>query len=79
MRLLIDTAVTDLLRFLQIVPIEAADFHQALVMGLNDFEDAVQVAAALKVGADYVVTRNVRDFKSAPVDARNAGEVLALL
>jgi hypothetical protein len=33
----------------------------------------------MKVGADYVVTRNGRDFKAAPVDARTPAEVLALL
>lgn len=73
------TAVTDLLRILRVVPVEAADFHQALVLGLTDFEDAVQTAAALKVGADYLVTRNVRDFRGAPVDTRTPAEVLALL
>ncbi|HLL45079.1 MAG TPA: PIN domain-containing protein [Longimicrobiaceae bacterium] len=73
------TAVTDLLRILRVVPIEASDFHRALVLGLSDFEDAVQVTAGLKVGADYVVTRNGRDFKAAPVDARTPAEVLALL
>lgn len=72
-------AVTDLLRVLRVVPIETADFHQALVLGLNDFEDAVQAAAAMKVGADYVVTRNGRDFRAAPVEARTAAEVLALI
>lgn len=72
-------AITDLLRIVTAVPLETADFHQALVLGLNDFEDAVQATAAMKVGADYVVTRNGKDFKAAPVEARTPAEVLALL
>jgi predicted nucleic acid-binding protein len=72
-------AVTDLLRILQVVPIAAADFAQALVLGFANFEDAVQVAAALKVGADYVATRNASDFKASPVKARSPGELLALM
>ena len=72
-------AITDLLRILKVVPVDAADFHQALVLGLNDFEDAVQVAAALKVGADYVVTRDEKHFRAGPVEPRSAGEILALL
>lgn len=72
-------AVTDLLRIVKVVPVDAADFHQALVLGLSDFEDAVQVAAALKVGADYVVTRDAKHFRGGPVEPRSAGEVLALL
>ena len=73
------TAVSDLLRFLHVVPLGDADLQQALVLGLRDFEDAVQAAAALKIGADYLVTRNERDFQGIPTPIRTAGEVLALL
>jgi len=73
------TAVTDLLRLVQIVPLGDADFHQALILGLADFEDAVQAAAALKIGADYLVTRNERDFRGISVPIRAAGEVLPLI
>ena len=72
-------AVTELLRILKVVPLDSADFQQALVLGLSDFEDAVQIAAALKVGADYVVTRDEKDFRGGPVEPRSAGEILALL
>lgn len=72
-------AVTDLLRIVRVVPLGDPDFQQALILGLNDFEDAVQAAAALQVGADFLVTRNARDFRGIPVQVRSAGEVLALL
>ncbi len=73
------TAVTDLLRIVRVVPLGDADFQQALVLGLADFEDAVQAAAALGIGADYLVTRNADDFSGIPVPVRTPGEVLALL
>jgi predicted nucleic acid-binding protein len=73
------TAVSDLLSLLSVVPLETADFARALALGLRDFEDAVQVAGCLKIGARYLVTRNPKDFKGAPVDLRSAGEVFALL
>lgn len=73
------TAVTDLLRILHVVPIAEVDFAQALVLGFADFEDAVQASAALKVGADYVATRNVSDFNKSPVKPRSPGEILALM
>jgi predicted nucleic acid-binding protein len=72
-------AITDLLRFVEVVAVEKADFLQAIALGLRDFEDAVQAACALKVGADYVVTRNEKDFQGLPVPARNPGSILALL
>jgi predicted nucleic acid-binding protein len=73
------TAVSDVLRLLPVVALETADFHHALVLGLGDFEDAVQVSAALKVGADFLVTRNPNDFAGAPIAVRSAGEVFASL
>ncbi|MEJ7811509.1 MAG: PIN domain-containing protein [Gemmatimonadaceae bacterium] len=74
-----NTGVSDLLQVLSVVPLEMADFQRALAMQLRDFEDAVQVAACLKVGADYLVTRNGKDFKGAPAAVRTPGEVLATL
>ncbi len=73
------TAVTDLLRILKVVPVEAADFAQALVLGMTDFEDAVQAAAAAKVGADFVATRNEKDYKRSPIKVRLPSELLALM
>lgn len=73
------TAVSDLLQLLTVVPLGGADFQRALGLGLRDYEDGVQAAACLQVGADYLVTRNEKDFKGTPVTARSAGEVLALL
>jgi predicted nucleic acid-binding protein len=73
------TAVADVLEILEVVPLEGGDFLRALSFDLKDYEDAVQVAAALRAGAAYVVTRNPKHFKGAPVPPRSAGEVLALL
>lgn len=73
------TAVVDLLRILEVVPVEGADFQQAMVLGFNDFEDAVQAACALKIGADAVVTRNGKDFRGLTIPVRPPGAVLAML
>jgi predicted nucleic acid-binding protein len=72
-------AIADLLRLFEIVPVEKADFFQAVGLPVSDFEDAVQMICALKVGADYIVTRDERDFQSSMVQARSPGAVLALL
>lgn len=72
-------AVTDILRIVELVPLEKADFHQALAFDVKDFEDAVQAAAAQKVGADYLVTRNEKDFRSSPVPTTAPATVLSLL
>lgn len=73
------TAVGDVLSILEVVPLGEAEFHRALALGLKDFADAVHVAACLRAGADYLVTRSRKDFRGGGVTIRTPGEVLALL
>lgn len=72
------SAVRDLLSIIDVAAVGREDVHRALTLGLKDFEDAVQVAAALGVGADYLVTRDAKHFRTAPIEIRTPGEVLAL-
>jgi len=78
-RAIATTAVSDLLQVLTVVPLGGADFQRALALGLRDFEDGVQVAACLNVGADYLVTRNGKDYKGAPITPHTPGEILGIL
>lgn len=73
------SAISDLLQLLAVVALDSADFQRALTLGLKDFEDAVQVAACLRAGAGFLVTRNARDYRGAPIITRSAGEVIAML
>ncbi len=47
----------------------AADIARAAEMKWNDFEDAVQSATAERIHADYIITRNVQDFRGSKVPA----------
>lgn len=73
------TAVSDLLDLCEVVAVNDADLGRALALGLKDFEDAVHVAAALHVGADYIVSRNETDFKNSPIDVRSPATIAILL
>ena len=73
------TQVAEFLRFLEVVPVERADLFQALLLGVRDFEDAVQAVCGLKVGADYIVTRDLVDFQGLQIPARTPADVLRLL
>lgn len=66
-------------RILEVIPIEKDDLHQALILPLEDFEDAVQAAAALKIGADHIITRNEKDFRGLPVSVVSPATALLLL
>jgi predicted nucleic acid-binding protein len=59
----------DLLRFVQVAPTSTESVRYAASLPMRDFEDALQVAAAVASGANTIVTRNVRDYARAPVSA----------
>ena len=52
------------------------DALAALDLPIGDFEDALQVAAAMACGAQFVITRNERDFKNSPVPALSPDDFL---
>jgi predicted nucleic acid-binding protein len=77
-----DTArafLLDLARFVEIAPTTTESLRQAGRLKLRDFEDAMQVAAAMACGVDLIATRNRRDYASAPIRAAAPGEVLKIL
>lgn len=72
-------AIADLLQFLSIATVAQKTIEQALALPYKDFEDAVQMVSSLHAGADYVVTRNVADFKMGPLPAIMPAEFLVLV
>ncbi len=73
------TVVSDALALATVVPLTNADFLRALSLGFKDFEDAVQVAAALQAGCDFIATRNTIDFAGSPIPALMPGVIAARL
>lgn len=62
--------LSGILDFLQVVGLGHADVKNALLReDFSDFEDCLQDESAKKAGADYIVTRNIQDFKYAAVKA----------
>ena len=43
------------------------------------FEDAVRMMAALQIHADYLLTRNVRDYQPEPMEVVQPVGLLAIL
>lgn len=54
----------------------ASDLSRAAELKWDDFEDAVQSVTAERVHADYIVTRNVRDFAESKVAACTPSELI---
>jgi predicted nucleic acid-binding protein len=53
------------------------DLSKAAQLKWKDFEDAVQSVTAERIRADYIITRNVRDFADSRVVAYTPSELLA--
>ncbi len=69
--------VTGLLSWARVATTGHQDALQALRLPMSDFEDALQVSAAQACGADYIITRNGRDFVQSPLPALSPEEFLA--
>ena len=69
--------VTELLSWARVAATGHNEALQALQLPMADFEDALQVSAAQACGADYIITRNGRDFVKSPLPALLPEEFLA--
>lgn len=72
-------SLTELLQFLAVAAVDQDTIEQALTLPYKDFEDAVQMTSAVQVGAQYLVTRDVRDYKAGPLTVIQPAELLTLL
>ncbi|MCC5806067.1 MAG: hypothetical protein JJU00_07025 [Opitutales bacterium] len=66
--------VDEILEVFEVCPVDSSAARTARVLPLSDFEDALQVAAALKARVRYIVTRSKRDFRLSPVPAVTPAE-----
>ena len=71
--------LTSLLQFLKIAPVDQDTIEQALSLPYRDSEDAVQMMAAVRIRADYLLTRDIRDYQPAPMAVVQPVELLAIL
>lgn len=58
-----------------IVDLKADDLKRAAKMSFKDYEDAVQSACASRIRANYVITRNIKDFTESRIPAIKPAEL----
>ena len=71
--------LSELLSFLSVATVDQTVIEQALKLPYRDFEDAVQMMAAVRTGAGYLITRNVQDYESGPLPVVQPAELLPLV
>ena len=71
--------ITNLLQFLKIGPVDQTTIEQALNLDYRDFEDAVQMMSAVQCKADYLITRNIKDYQPALLPVAQPVDLLGTL
>lgn len=61
------SAIEKLLRLFEIAPINRTILTSALMLKFADFEDAVLHEAAIHVGAQAIITRDIKGFQKADI------------
>lgn len=66
-----------LLDFIAIIPIDLAIIRKSLLSKHKDFEDAIQIFAANSIdNLDFIVSRNIKDFKNTGIAVLPPDELL---
>lgn len=72
--------LSSLLDFIELIPIDTSIIKKSLLSKHKDFKDSIQIfAAASMIQMDFIVTRNLKDFKDAEILALPPDEALRFL
>ena len=71
--------VKTMLTVVSVADVTKGDINNAFDLDMSDYEDAVQASCAKRIRADYIVTRNVKDFKNSPIQAVTPTELKIIL
>jgi len=66
----------NLLDLVEVAPVGSQDAKVAMGLPMNDLEDAFQAASALAWRADFIITRNLLDYRYSPVPAVSPAEFM---
>lgn len=71
--------IKNMLSLFEVAPVNRHVLEAALAAGFDDFEDAVIHEAACHVGAEAIVTRNQKDFKTSRIPVYTSEEMAKIV
>lgn len=71
--------IREVIEFVEVPETGTWDMRQALQLGFDDLEDAMQTSAAIKFGAQAIITRNTADYDRSPIKVLSPTEFRAAL
>lgn len=60
----------------EIVDLKADDLKRASILEFKDYEDAIQSVQANRIKANYIITRNIKDYSTSKVTAIKPSELI---
>lgn len=60
--------ITQILRYLMVIPTDSMAITKALPSKFSDFEDAIQHFTALHHQCEIIITRNIQDYQYAEIE-----------
>ncbi|MBP5185315.1 MAG: PIN domain-containing protein [Lachnospiraceae bacterium] len=72
----INTVLKQLSLILTFESLDTDDLFCAAGLQWEDFEDAIQSVTAKRIHADYIISRNIRDFVKSEVPVLSPGDLL---
>lgn len=67
--------LTTLTSLFTVIDLRETDLMKAADLDFADYEDALQSICASRAKVNYIVTRNIKDFKNSPVPAIKPSEL----
>ncbi|MCL1981742.1 MAG: PIN domain-containing protein [Clostridiales bacterium] len=68
--------LTDLLQTISVASVSGDSIYEALELQWDDFEDSLQYVVGRNILAEYIVTRNTKDFVGGTIKAFNPEDFL---
>ncbi len=73
------TSINSIIALFEIASVNRLVIENALKSKFTDFEDSVLHESARHAGAEYIITRNIKDFKNTKIPAFTPTEFLSML
>jgi hypothetical protein len=74
------TRLTQLCHILSVASLNSDCIQNSLAnIAFHDFEDCLQMECASEIGADYIITRNIKDYANSSIPAILPSDFLKLL
>ncbi len=72
-------SINAIIRLFEVASVNRLVIENALSSKFTDFEDSVLHESALHAGAEYIITRNIKDFKKSEIPTFTPTEFLSML